>query len=252
MSESSHFDGKSPLEHVAAKVAQGKLSTFEVHGTEPPGHFSAGADAARETGMILILLGSVLSPLHLPNSQVTLILLLFASAWVLWKCGRSAWLGWSRLERLHRIVKQEKWEIEHNRDQEKKELTELYAAKGFEGKLLENVVNTLMADGDRLLRVMVEEELGLKLESHEHPLKQACGAGLGTLFATCFILLGHVFFPYPAGLIIGAFITIALASAVSAYSEGNRLTPAILWNLGIAGVAFAWFYFLYIFFSEAS
>ncbi len=91
--------------------------------------------------------------------------------------GRSAWLGWSRLERLHRILAQEKWEIEHNREQEREELGVLYAAKGFEGKLLEDVLDVLMADGDRLLKVMVEEELGLTLESQVHPLKQGLGAG---------------------------------------------------------------------------
>ena len=32
-----------------------------------------------------------------------------------------------------------------------------------------------MADGDRLLRVMLEEELGFSLEVYDHPLKQALG-----------------------------------------------------------------------------
>src|SRR5262249_53556095 len=131
-------------------------------------------------------------------------LLIVAGAWLIWKTGRSAWLGWSRIERLHRVVEQEKWEIEHHRQQEREELKALYATKGFEGKLLEDVLDVLMADGDRLLRVMVEEELGLTLESHEHPLKQAVGAGLGVLFSSILCLFGLWLYP-SLGLLIAAF-----------------------------------------------
>src|SRR5262249_44443752 len=145
-----------------------------------------GADAARETCLALALLW--LFGLHWAA------LLIFSGAWLIWKTGRSAWLGWSRIERLHRIVAQEKWEIEHHRQQEREELGALYAAKGFEGKLLEDVLDVLMADNDRLLRVMVEEELGLSLHSQEHPLKQATGAFLGVLAGSILTLLGLLIF----------------------------------------------------------
>lgn len=246
--KNTHFTDKAPLEHVAEKLAQGKLTSFEVHGTELPGHLSAGTDAARETAVILLLISSFLFFLHIPRDQLLLTLIIFATGLLIWKFGRSAWLGWSRLERLHRIVKQEKWEIDHNREQEKLELTELYAAKGFEGKLLESVVDVLMADGDRLLRVMVEEELGLKLESHEHPLKQACGAGLGVLLATLLVLVGYFIAPDHHGLVIGSLTAIAGASIISAYYEQNKIIPAILWNSGLAILAYAWTYFLYDFY----
>lgn len=248
MTKDSHFTDKTPVEHVAERLAEGKLSAVEVHGTELPGHLSAGADAARETAVVLLLISSILLSLNFPVGQLTLIILIFATGWTLWKFGRSAWLGWSRLERLHRIVKQEKWEIDHNREQEKLELRELYAAKGFEGKLLDNVVDVLMADGDRLLKVMVEEELGLKLESHEHPLKQASGAGLGALIATAIILFCHFIAPHFYGLTIGALTVIACASILSAYYEQNRAIPAVVWNMGLAILAYAWVYFLYGFF----
>ena len=93
-------------------------------------------------------------------------------------------LGWARLERLHRIVEEERYEIENHRQQEREELKELYRAKGFQGKLLDEVVDVLMADGERLLKVMVEEELGLSLQSQEHPLKQGAGSALGAFVAS--------------------------------------------------------------------
>ena len=79
-----------------------------------------------------------------------------------------------------RLLEEEKWEIEHNRNQEKVELKVLYRAKGFEGKLLDDVVDVLMADDKRALHIMLKEELGMTLEAYEHPLKQSLGALLGT------------------------------------------------------------------------
>jgi VIT1/CCC1 family predicted Fe2+/Mn2+ transporter len=149
------------------------------------------------------------------------------------------------------VVAQEKWEIEHNRPQEREELKALYSAKGFEGKLLDDVIDVLMADGDRLLRVMVEEELGLSLESHEHPLKQAIGAALGALIGCALCLL--VFFIYPPwGIVIGAALAMILSAASAAQHEGNKLVPAIVWNLGIGAIAFgfAWFMTQFLFFSK--
>src|SRR5689334_1744716 len=95
-----HFKGKDAVGHVAEAQAQGIISAAEIHGTEIPGHLSAGADAARETSLILAIFWVF--------GASWLYLLLFGGAWLIWKAGRSAWLGWSRIERLHRIVAQEK------------------------------------------------------------------------------------------------------------------------------------------------
>jgi len=236
----AHFKGKEAIEHVVEAQATGLTDSAEIHGTELPGYLSAATDAAREAAVILLFL-QVLFP-----GQIK-IFLVFSLGWLLWKAGRSALLGWSRLERLHRILEQERWEIEHHRQQERDELGELYAAKGFEGQLLEDVLDVLMADNDRLLRVMVEEELGLTLESQEHPLKQALGAALGTVVATALCLLGLIIYP-TWGLPIASFLTVAIAAAGSAYYIRNALISAVVWNIGIAGVAYSAVYFLIDFF----
>jgi vacuolar iron transporter family protein len=179
----------------------------------------------------------------LDSANPFLYLSIFSVGWLIWKTGRSAWLAWFRLERLHRIVGQEKWEIENHRQQERDELRELYAAKGFEGKLLEDVLDVLMADNDRLLKIMVEEELGLTLASYEHPLKQAAGAAIGVAVATLFCLLLLYLSPM-YGLLIGTAIVIALSATLSAHLALNKFIPAMIWNLGIALLAFASVYFL--------
>lgn len=228
----SHFQGKTAVDHVAHAQAAGLIAATEIHGTEVPGPIAAGADAARDTSIALLLL-HCLPPIMAPSHG--LLLVAFSAGWLVWKVGRASWLGWSRLERLHRLLEQERWEIEHNRPQERDELRELYRAKGFEGKLLEDVLDVLMADGERLLKVMVEEELGLSLENMEHPLKQGLGAGIGTLLVSIFLIFCSHF-----GFIIlstGALFSNALASLILAYYARNRLIPAIVWNTALAVMA---------------
>lgn len=240
---SGHFKGKDAIDHVIEAQAQGIISAAEVHGVEPPGHLSAACDAARETAALLSLIWICVFHLNLTAHTSLAILAIIAAGWLLWKAGRSAWLGWFRLERLHRILEQERYEIEHHRTQERDELRVLYAAKGFEGKLLEEVLDVLMADNDRLLKVMVEEELGLSLGSSEHPLVQGLGAGIGVFLSSTLCLLPLILWP-SLGIIFGAVLVIAISSALNAHLTDNKIIPAIIWNLGIASLALATVHFL--------
>lgn len=242
-SQPSHFKGKDALGHVIEAQAQGIISAAEIHGTEAPGYLSAACDAARESAVVLSLVWLLLLSLNTPTPTIISLLTIFAGGWLLWKFGRSAWLGWFRLERLHRVLEQERWEIEHHRQQERDELRELYAAKGFEGKLLEDVLDVLMADNARLLKVMVEEELGLSLATHEHPLKQGLGAGLGVLLSSLLCLL--LLFLWPSyGILLGAIVSFSSASYFLAKLASNDPLSAIIWNLGLWALALAWVYFL--------
>lgn len=238
----THFKGKDALGHVIEAQAQGIILAAEVHGLEAPGYLSAATDAARESAIVLGLFWQVF--VHIPlRVPLFAILVVIACSWLLWKGGRSAWFGWFRLERLHRVLEQERWEIENHRQQERDELRVLYAAKGFEGKLLEEVLDVLMADNDRLLKVMVEEELGLSLESNEHPLKQGLGAVLGVLISSAICLSMLLVWP-SIGILFGAAIVIALASAFSARLSRNKIVPAIVWNLGLATLVLCCAHFL--------
>ncbi len=243
MTQPSHFKGRDAIGHVAEAQAKGIISAAEIHGTELPGHISAGADAARDTAMALLLFWVALFFSGVVQESFIPLFLIFGVGWLIWKAGRSSWLAWLRLERLHRVISQEKWEIEHHRQQERDELRVLYAAKGFEGKLLEDVLDVLMADGDRLLRVMVEEELGLTLEVHEHPLKQGVGAAIGALIAILIVLASYLLSP-PYGPVIGALLAVGLSAALAAKHEQNRLIPAIVWSGAIAILALGFSYFM--------
>ena len=233
MKEHPHFQGKEAIQHVIDARLKGQTASSEIHGTELPGHYSAAADAAKESAFILLILWTLFTEMQIQEAH--LLLLVFITGYLFWKVGRSAILGYNRLERLHRVIEEERWEIEHHPAQEREELKALYAAKGFSGKLLEEVIDVLMADDNRLLQVMLEEELGLKLEANEHPLKQASGALVGVLGAS--VIMSFGFFILPSwGPILCALIIISLSAGTSAQLEKNKPLPSIIWNLGVGAM----------------
>jgi vacuolar iron transporter family protein len=230
---SDHFQGKSVVDHLRDARMKGAFASAEVHGVEMPGHLAAAADAARESAIALLLIWILLRRLPVEESKLLSLLLIFSGGWLLWKVARSSLLGWSRLERLHRLIEEEKWEIEHHREQEREELTALYRAKGLSGKLLDEVIDILMADDNRLLRVMLEEELGLTLEAYEHPLKQSLGAALGVVLSTTLAVIA--FWLNPAyGIFVATGITLTIATSIAMKLEKNRVIPAIIWTLATA------------------
>ena len=240
---SDHFRGKSVIDHLREAKAKGMHASHEAHGAEVPGHFAAGADAAKETAVILLILWTLSFACSFSLMQLLTLLSLVCIGLAIWKTARSALLGWARMERLHRLIEEERWEIQHHRSQERHELSEMYRAKGFEGKLLEEVIDVLMSDDNRLLKVMLEEELGLTLEAYEHPLSQSFGALCGVIASAALCLFGLWAFPL-FGLPIGALVAIAFFAILSAKIEKNRILLALTWNIATAVLVVSAVYFL--------
>lgn len=237
----THFEGKSALEHLKAARQKGATATAEAHGVEIPGPISAGTDSCQETSILLAGICILLTLFQQP--YILSVLILSSIGWLLWKVGRSSMLGWARLERLHRLIEQERWEIQHHRSQERDELTEMYRQKGLKGKLLEQVIDVLMADDNRLLMVMLEEELGLSIESYDHPLKQALGAGLGVFIALTAGCLSYWLGGFLA-LLITLACTFGIATLIRSKMEGNHMTKSLIWNIATGVLSLGTIYFL--------
>ena len=242
LSSPKHFEGQDALTHLKKARKKGAIASAETHGTEMPGHLSAGADSAKETALLLLILCILFYKISLPLITTYTLYGLITLGWLFWKVGRSSLLGWARLERLHRLIEEERFEIEHHREQEKEELIAIYKQKGFHGELLERVIEVLMADDNRLLEVMLEEELGLSLESYDHPLKQGFGAGLGVIFAAAFggvsLFFNNLFFTISSLTLVYIFSTL-----VAAKCEGNNLLKAIIWNISLGAFILLLVYF---------
>lgn len=79
----------------------------------------------------------------------------------------------------------EYWEVDHLPEKEREEIREIYAAKGFEGELLEQVVAKITEDKDRWVDIMMKEELEMTEES-----KSPFQMGLVTFIS--FLILGFI------------------------------------------------------------
>ena len=70
----------------------------------------------------------------------------------------------TRHEYLAKERKREEWEIENMVEQEKQEIRDIYARKGFKDELLEDVVGVITKKQNVWVDMMMREELGLNRE----------------------------------------------------------------------------------------
>jgi len=212
MKTKTHFTESNVVEHLRKAREKGRKAISEFHAVEVPGHISAGAESAKDTAISSFMINMIGMMLALPEGKIAILLSVYMIGIFFWKVGRSAQLARSRLDRIDTLVQEEKHEIEHNRDEEREELTEMYRAKGFTEPLLTKIIDVLMADDNKLLAVMLEEELGVQTDAYVHPLKQAFGAGVGVLVTALSI---------PIGLMIsktyGLFFTTFIITGFSSY-----------------------------------
>jgi VIT1/CCC1 family predicted Fe2+/Mn2+ transporter len=231
MKSNSHIKETSVIEHLARARQKGYLASVELHNFGFSSKLFSFIDAFRD-GMILfaLLLFSV------PKMLWPL-----AISFALWRGLKTTLQGFTRLDRLHTLIEEEKYEIDHNRDEEKLELIAIYEAKGFKSPLLEEVVATLMADDNRLLQVMLEEEMGVSFETLDHPIVTGSMATLGALTALGLVTALHLI---PHGVAVGGLILLGLCGFYEAKKQ--KLPPMIhlTWTLASLIFIFAIAYFI--------
>lgn len=85
----------------------------------------------------------------------------------------------------------EEWEIENLPDVERKEIEDIYKAKGFEGDELNIVVRRITSDKKVWLETMMKDELGLMLDQ-KSPLKAGFSTFLSFVVAGAIPLIAYV------------------------------------------------------------
>jgi len=235
-----HYDGKDALGHLLDARAKGHSAGSEPHGIEASGIWHAFCDSAKMTAIagLFFLLTEHYLPLGLPHVASILGL---ALAWAIWMGGRSCWLAFTRLDRLLKAIAEEKHEVDNNRSMEKQELKEIYALKGFEGKLLDDVVDVLASDNNRLLEIMLEEELGIKKQSQDHPLLQ----GFAAFASSALVGIAGVWLYYTLGLWgLGLHALTYVAAAIGSARLSNvDVLKSAIWQVGVALVSVITLYF---------
>ena len=142
----------------------------------------------------------------------------------------------SHRELLKSEIDRENWEIENKPEDERKEIEDIYKAKGFTGKDLEMIVNKITSDKKVWLNTMLTEELNLNLEIAGHPLK-------GALIMFGSFLVGGILpiipFFFSSGfnpLIIAVGISLSASFIVGAIKSRMANTSLIKGGIEMAGL----------------
>ena len=118
-----HFKGKEALGHVIEARQKGRDFMYKEHGGELSGPTFSFLDTAKECSVFFTVLAIVFTGFN-QTISIPFFFAIFIT-YLFFKSGRVAIVGWTRLERLHRMIEEERYEIEHHRPQEKEELTAL-------------------------------------------------------------------------------------------------------------------------------
>ena len=141
--------------------------------------------------------------------------------------------------------KQEEWEIDNQRDQEKEEIKTIYRKKGFTGELLEDIVRIITSRRKVWLDTMMREELGL-IKDDKKPIDSSVSTFIGfnmvgvvplipfVIFLIFdFDVVSHAFF-YSVLSVISAFFLVGM---IKGKIVKKSMTHSGISTLIIGGVA---------------
>jgi len=100
---------------------------------------------------------------------------------------------------------------------EKNEVREIYARKGFEGKLLEHIVETITANEDVWVAVMMSEEHQIRPTDRKQAIRSAMVVGLAAIIGSLIPLAPFALLPVTHSMWVAVVITALVLFGVGAY-----------------------------------
>jgi vacuolar iron transporter family protein len=137
----------------------------------------------------------------------------------------------SQLEFYQSEIQREREEIDKFPDRERDEIREIYEAKGFTGKLLDDIVRHITGDRERWSNVMMREELGFSEDSFDSPLRSAMVVGLSYLSGAAVPVVPYLFIEPSRGIVISAIATVLVLFGVGAAK--TVITTRSWWRSGL-------------------
>lgn len=113
----------------------------------------------------------------------------------------------------------ETWEVEHYPEGEKKEMMELYMAKGMNEEDAKSMVDILARNKEAWIDVMMAEELGI-VESDESPINNAIVTFFSFLIFGFIPLIAFVSSTFIPGLINSAFLIACVLTGITLFALG--------------------------------
>ena len=112
----------------------------------------------------------------------------------------------------------EESEIAAMPDVERQEIRDIYAAKGFSGNVLEDVVDTITANRETWLATMMNEELHLQAVQRIDILRTAIVITIATLVGHLIPLVPFMILPRTSALVLAIVLSALALFAVGVYS----------------------------------
>lgn len=114
---------------------------------------------------------------------------------------------------------------------ERDEIREIYEHKGFEGELLDRIVDTITANREIWVAVMMAEEHQLQPVERSKALKAAFIVGFSAIIGSLIPLVPFAFLPVNLSMLVSVFVTAIVLFGVGAYKA--RITVGRPWKSGL-------------------
>lgn len=141
--------------------------------------------------------------------------------------------------------RREQEEIAAEPDVERREIRDIYAAKGFQGQLLDDVVNTITANRDTWVDTMMNEELHLQPVERGSLLRSAAVVTVSTLFGHLIPLAPFTVLAQTPAVILAIALSAIALFGVGVYSAKTLVgdwrrsgTQMLVIGLGAAAIGF--------------
>jgi VIT1/CCC1 family predicted Fe2+/Mn2+ transporter len=112
----------------------------------------------------------------------------------------------------------EQSEIEAKPDDEREEVREIYASKGFKGQLLEDVVSTITSNRETWVSTMMNEELHLQPVEQQSLLRSAVIVTTATLIGHLIPIVPFMVAARTPAIIVAIALSVVTLFAVGVYS----------------------------------
>lgn len=142
----------------------------------------------------------------------------------------------SQRELLTSEINRENWEIENKPEDERKEIEDIYKAKGFTGNDLKMIVDKITSDKKVWLDTMLTEELNLNLEILGNPIKSALRMFGAFLVGGILPIIPFFFSSGITPLFIAIGISLTASFVVGAVKSRMANTSLIKGGIEMAGL----------------
>ena len=128
-------------------------------------------------------------------------------------------------------IEREEEHIRKFSDIEREEIRQIYAAKGFTGKQLDEVVQKITSDVNRWVGVMVAEELKVSPVEGKNVIKAALIVGLAAIIGSLIPVIP--FFGFPVWIAVWSSIALAGVSLFIVGAYKASVTVGVWWKSGL-------------------